>query len=217
MTGIPTPTRGLSEVVDRIPSPTPSLDELYEGSAHIVNRVTALVGDASDLEGDAVSVHVRAVQLKLAKAATTLTQTRSIKDLLEMLAGSGFSWRQISALAGVSVPAVRKWRTGGAATGPHSLRIASLVALLQWLANDKVVTDPASWLAMPLHEDAPVTRLDFLKARRDDLVIEELTGSTSRPEVLLQEFDPTWRTRYQSDYEVFVADDGQRSIRSKRA
>jgi hypothetical protein len=77
------------------------------------------------------------------------------------------------------------------------------------MSEDKLIDDPASWLEMPLSASAPVSRLDLLVAQRDDLVIRCLTGDEVPPEHLLDEFDPGWRDRYETDFEVFTAGVGR--------
>lgn len=216
MTTIPAPTRGISTRDAGIPPATPTIDELYARTAEHVNQVTVLAGDVTDLEGRAVANHVATTELQLRTRAEVLGR-QQVGELLDRLADIGLGWRQIAGLVGVSVPAVRKWRQGGAVTGPNRLRLAWLAALIEWMSEEKLIDDPASWLEMPLSSMAPVSRLDLLVARRDDLVIRCLTGSETAPESLLDEFDPEWRSRYESDFEVFTADDGLRSIRSKRA
>lgn len=138
-----------------------------------------------------------------------------LPTLLDRLSESGLAWRDIAAIAGVSVPALRKWRKGGAATAENRLRIAFAVALIDWLGRDKVIFDVASWLEIPLDSNAPVSRLDLLVAGREDLIIESVTGSETTGAALLDRFDRGWRVRHRSDFEVFEATDGQRSIRRR--
>ena len=77
-----------------------------------------------------------------------------------------------------------------------------------------MVDEIASWFEMPLTAAAPVTPIALYAANRADLVFELASGHVD-PEALLTEFDPDWRERYQSDFEVFVAGDGNRSVRMK--
>lgn len=67
---------------------------------------------------------------------------------------------------------------------------------------------------MPLSPSAPVTPITLYTADRADLVFEFASGHAD-PEALLSEFDPDWRERYRSDFEMFEADDGDRSIRMR--
>ena len=77
-----------------------------------------------------------------------------------------------------------------------------------------MVDEIASWFEMPLSSSAPVTPIVLYAANRADLVFEFASGHAD-PEALLSEFDPDWRERYRSDFEVFEAGDGNRSIRMK--
>lgn len=215
MTTIPAPTRGITTRDAGIPPATPTIDELYARTADHVNQATVLADDVAGLEGRAIANHVVSTELQLQQRAEVLGR-RPVGDLLDRLADIGLGWRQIAGLVGVSVPAVRKWRQGGMVSGANRLRLARLSALIDWMTEEKAIVEPASWLEMPLSSSAPVSRLDLLIAGREDLVIRCLTGSEISPESLLDEFDPDWRERYESDFEVFRADDGALSIRSKR-
>ena len=77
-----------------------------------------------------------------------------------------------------------------------------------------MVEEIASWFEMPLSSLAPVTPIDLYADDRADLVFEFASGHTD-PEAILTQFDPDWRERYRSDFEVFEASDGNRSIRMK--
>lgn len=134
--------------------------------------------------------------------------------MLDELAGLGFAWRDIARLVNVSVPAVQKWRKGEKASGDSRARIASLLAACDLIKSHYMVEDIASWFEMPLSSSAPVTPITLYAANRADLVFEFASGHQD-PEVLLSEFEPDWRERYRSDFEVFEASDGHRSIRMK--
>mgnify|MGYP003391502335 CR=1 FL=1 len=196
------------------PPVTPTIAELYAQTAENVSVVSALAGDVTDLHGSAITNHAAATSLRLDERAQ-LVGRAPVPTLLNDLAEAGLSWRQIALLAGVSVPAIRKWRQGGASTGANRLRVARLVVLLHWLSADMLIDDPASWLEMPLVPGVPVSRLDLLADGHEASLISSLVGPETPPESVLDQYDPAWRTTYQSDYEVFTADDGQPSIRSK--
>ena len=59
-----------------------------------------------------------------------------------------------------------------------------------------------------------MTPIILYAADRADLVFEFASGHVD-PEKLLSEFDPDWRERYRSDFEIFEASDHNRSIRMK--
>lgn len=137
----------------------------------------------------------------------------SVANLLSTIADMGFSWNDIAALCKVSVPALRKWRRGGHATGENRRRLASLIALCDIIRNHYMVEEVASWFETPL-PGVPVTPLDMYRADRMDLVIE-YASSRMEPERALDEFDPGWRERYTTPFEVIRVDDGSRSIQPK--
>jgi hypothetical protein len=60
-----------------------------------------------------------------------------------------------------------------------------------------------------------VSSLDLGEEGREDLVVSSLIGAETSPESLLDQYDPAWRTRFESGFEVFTADDGLNSIRFK--
>lgn len=138
----------------------------------------------------------------------------SVPTMLTELADLGFAWRDIARLVGVSVPAVQKWRRGEGVSGDRRLAVASLLAACDEISEHYLVDEIASWFEMPLVSGVPVTPLDMYAASRSDLVFE-FAGGQVDPETLLTEFDPEWRERYRSDFEVFEAADGKRSIRMK--
>lgn len=136
----------------------------------------------------------------------------SVASMLSDLADLGFAWRDIARLVKVSVPAVQKWRRGEKASGESRGRVASLLAACDLITSHYLVDEVASWFEMPLSPSAPVTPITLYAADRADLVFEFASGHAD-PEALLSEFDPDWCERYRSDFEVFEAGDGNRSIR----
>jgi len=132
--------------------------------------------------------------------------------MLQQLADSGFSWRDIARLVGVSVPALRKWRQGEAPTGDNRLKIARILAFCDYLTSTCLVEEVASYMEMPLTKNAPLTVLDLLAADRYDLAAEYASGHATATQVL-DNFEPTWRDRYRSAFEVITASDGELSIR----
>jgi hypothetical protein len=139
----------------------------------------------------------------------------SARDLLQELADLGFAWRDVARLVGVSVPAVQKWRRGDGITGVNRLEVASLVAAFDLVAEHYGVQKVASWFEVPLLVGVPVTPIVLWAGGRPDLVFDYASGHTPDPEQILTSWDPQWRERYRSGFEVFRADDGQLSIRPK--
>ncbi len=166
----------------------------------------ALHENYDDLHKRIHDVEWRTAAAERGKASVTL--------MLGELADLGFAWRDIARLVGVSVPAVQKWRKGEGASGDSRMRIASLLAACDLIVDHYRVDEIASWFEMPLSSSAPVTPIALYAANRADLVFEFASLHTD-PEALLSEFDPDWRERYRSDFEVFEASDGNRSIRMK--
>lgn len=137
-----------------------------------------------------------------------------IQDMLGELADLGFAWRDIAKLVGVSVPAIQKWRRGEGATGENRQKVASLLAACDLVSEHYSIQEVSSWFEVPLQLGVPVTPIDLWADDRPDLVFDFASGHTDS-EHILTAWDPQWRTRYQSDFEVFRAGDGQLSIRPK--
>jgi len=183
-------------------------------ASEVTENVGALRGRARILSEDINQFH----QQTWAEEWRTRTAARgksSVKEMLLELAALGFAWRDIARLLGVSVAAVQKWRKGESHSGENRSRIAALLAACDLIAEHYGVQEIGSWFETPILGGVPITPLDLYAApAQRSLVFEYACGHTD-PEVVLTSFDPTWRERYKSDFEVFLADDGQRSIRLK--
>jgi hypothetical protein len=179
---------------------------LTEWTGTIRGQARALTGETEDLHRDTTFTEWST------RTATRGKQAPS--ELLRQLGDLGFAWRDIARMVGVSVPSVQKWRRGERTTGENRRNLASLVAACDLVTKHYMVSEVASWFEMPLVNDAPITPTDLYAADRTDLVFEYANGH-SDPEAILSEFEPDWRDRYRSDYEVFTADDSQRSLRAK--
>lgn len=138
----------------------------------------------------------------------------SVLTMLGELGDMGFAWRDLARMVGVSVPAMQKWRRGEKASGDSRQKVASLLAACVLIRENYMVEEIASWFEMPLVKDVPVTPIDLYAEDRADLVFAFASGQED-PEVLLTQHDPGWRERYISDFEVFSAEDGHRSVRLK--
>lgn len=176
-------------------------------------EVGGIRGVARALRDDVDDLHKRTHENEWRKAAAERGKA-GVMSMLTELADLGFAWRDIARMVGVSVPAVQKWRKGERASGDSRHRIASLLAACDLITSHYMVDEVASWFEMPLSSSAPVTPIVLYAANRADLVFEFASGHVD-PEALLSEFDPDWRERYRSDFEVFEAGDGNRSIRMK--
>ena len=190
---------------------TRTIDEVVAEAGHLRSRARLLGQDVAETDREVSELHRQALIEQLDAKARVIAK-RSVGEMLNELADAGFAWRDIAALAGVSVPAVRRWRLGEAATGPNRLAVARIVALVEILRDDHLVSDVASWMEVPLVPDAPVTAIDLAVAGRLQEVVEIAAGHSTGEDVL-DRSQPGWRARYRSDYEVFEAPDGERGTR----
>ena len=113
----------------------------------------------------------------------------------------------------VSVPALRKWRLGAPATGENRKRVATMVAFCDIARDQYLIHEVVSWLETPIHPDAPITPMDMIAKDRWDLVLRLASTHGEDPEVVLEEFEPGWRKRYESSVEVFTGPDGLPGVR----
>jgi transcriptional regulator with XRE-family HTH domain len=172
--------------------------------------------DVKNIEAsDATAQHHEQIVVDLDRRAMVKAR-QGVPALLEELGRRGFSWREVARLSGVSVPAVRKWRTGGTFAPERRTDLARLAGLCD-LLDEYLVIDPAGWLATPIVKGVPVTWIDLYMAGLAEQVVDGATPNrTSDPHRLLDAFDAGWREKYRTDYEVFEASDGELSIRAKR-
>lgn len=192
---------------------TPTLTETRLTAARLTSEIGGNRSVARTLHEDFDDLHKRIHDVEW-RTASAERGKASVMSMLTHLADLGFAWRDIARLVNVSVPAVQKWRKGEKTSGDSRIRIASLLAACDLITSHYMVDEIASWFEMPLSSSAPVTPITLYAASRADLVFEFASGHAD-PEALLSEFEPDWRERYRSDFEVFVAGDGNSSIRMK--
>ncbi len=142
----------------------------------------------------------------------------SVPSLLQELATErGMAWSDIARLVGVSVSAVRKWRSGGDAAPEKRWHLARLAAFLD-LLSESAVEDPVGWMEMNLSlpEGYSVRPVDLY---RDGHAIPllEIAGMKRDPQAVMDQLDPTWRDTRRSDFELFTASDGQLALRERGA
>jgi transcriptional regulator with XRE-family HTH domain len=190
---------------------TRTIDDLVEDVGLLRTRTRLLSDDVARTDQQVTEIHHRAFRQQLDTRARQLAK-KVAGDLLALLADDGFAWRDIATLVGVSVPAVRRWRLGEPPTGEHLLAIARLVALVETLQIDHLISDVASWMEMPLSQDAPVTAIDLAATGRYEDVLD-LAANHLTAEQVLEHWQPDWRDRYRSDFEIFEAPDGEAGIR----
>ncbi len=146
---------------------------------------------------------------------TVRRSKQGVQSLLDDISDLGFSWNDVARLSGVSVPAVRKWRRGGQASGDNRMKLAALLAACDILGRHFMVEEVASWFETPMPE-TPITPMDLYCANRVDLVFE-LASANMESREILDEFDPNWRKRYDSPFEVVEGEDGTSSIQLKES
>ena len=191
---------------------TRTIQDVVDDIGYLRNRSELLVHDSRDLHESIGQLHSDSLDEEL-RSLTVRHAREHLPTLLDWLSTLGFSWRDIAKIAGVSVPAVRKWRRGESATGDNRQRVARIVALCEIAAERYIIADVAGWLETPLHPDAPLTGLDLMASERFDLVLALAREQPGDPERVLDEFEPDWRARYRSDVEVFTAPDGLPGLR----
>lgn len=191
---------------------TRTIQEVVDDIGYLRNRGELLAHDSLGLHESIGQLHSDSLDEEL-RSLTVRHAREQLPTLLEQLSTLGFSWRDIAKIAGVSVPAVRKWRRGESATGDNRQRVARIVALCEIASQRYLIADVAGWLETPLHPDAPVTGLDLMASERFDLVLALAHEQSGDPERVLDEFEPGWRARYCSDVEVFTAPDGLPGLR----
>jgi transcriptional regulator with XRE-family HTH domain len=193
-------------------SHTRTIAELVERVGYLKNRTRILVADSESVHNSTDVLHTETLETLLRSTASRLNK-ETLPDLLERLSALGFSWRDLGRVFGVSVPALRKWRNGEPASGQNRLRVARLAAFCEIVSDQYLNDDPASWLEIPLHIDAPVTGIDLLVMDRFDLAFKLAGDEGTDPGWVLDQVDPEWRDRYRSPVEVFIAPDGMPGIR----
>ncbi|MFJ6844307.1 hypothetical protein ACIQRE_16790 [Streptomyces griseoluteus] len=201
--------------------PTASLTERALPTSTTASQLTAvettgsLRSAAKVLAEDTVDLHQR-VSFQEWQERTNLRGRQAPQELLQEIADLGFAWRDIARMTRVSVPAVQKWRRAGGITGENRRHLASILALCDLITERYFVCDIASWFEMPISSLAPVTPIDLFSEGRHDLVLDHASGH-SDSEQILTAYDPDWRDRYRSDFEVYKDHDGEMSIRPKDA
>lgn len=192
-------------------SRTRTIDEVLQGARDLV-EVTGYYRNVTDVvSGDLAEIHHRAFAIQL-ETRTTKLGRRSPSELLDELATLGFSWGDLARMIGVTVPAMRRWRLGESPTGTHRRDIAQLVAFVEILQEDHLVDGVATWMEIPIHSSSPITAIDLYISRKTDLLFD-LASDHLDSETVLTEFEPDWRTRNNSDFDIFTAGDESPSIR----
>lgn len=177
-------------------------------------QVGALRDETGLLHGDTSALHRRVRQQDL-KVRTAEKLRKSVPELLHELATNrGMAWADVADLVGVSVSAVRKWRTDGGATADNRSRLARLAAFLDALTACGVA-DAAQWMeiALPLKEESyTITAIEVYRHCGEQELLEYACGH-GQAEAVLDATMPGWRQERASDFAVYDAPDGQKALR----
>ena len=195
-----------------IASPTRTISQLVDDSGHLRDQAMVLAADTSHLHRLVDQHHSDTLDAELRTVANERNK-EPLEDLLRQLSDLGFSWRDIARIVGVSVPALRKWRLGGTATGENRKKVSTLVAFCEIVHSRFRISQVADWLEAPVHPEAPHSGLDLMAGDRFDLVLQLARDWNSDPQTVLDEFEPGWRERYGSAVEVFTGPDGMPGLR----
>lgn len=179
-------------------------------------QAASLRGEVGLLRDDTSALHHRARNMDM-KDRTASKARSSVADLLRELAvDRGMAWADIADLVGVSVAAVRKWRTAGGATPDNRSRLARLAAFLDTLV-DCGVADPAQWveITLPLPDGYTITPLDVYR-RGGEQALLDYACLHIPAEAVLDATMPRWREEWASDFEVHEVPDGHKALRLRR-
>jgi len=183
----------------------------------ILNQTSALRDGVQVLNEDVAGLHQTALEHTLDEKTTTAAMRAPSELLRELARDYGLSWALIARLTRVSPTAVRKWRRGESISADSRRALARAVSFLEMTAQHaSPIADPASWIEMPLSDQATITPVDIYEADRADLLFEVLSDCMG-PHDMLDQFDPNWRSTYALDgrFEIAEAADGLTSIVEK--
>lgn len=180
------------------------IGELNDAYGGLSGRVRILAEDVEDGRRE-----VRSLDLD---NRTAVKSRSNAETLLEELATDrGLRWRDISRLCGVSVSAVRKWRAGESITTEHRRGLARLAAFLELVEEVGPIDEPSGWLLMRLSEQHTVRAADlYIEGHMNDLI--EYAQGHIDVNVLLDRWNPNWRTVTRSEWKVIVSPDGERYL-----
>lgn len=174
-----------------------------------------LSGPVRILNEDVESGRREAREWDLDERTAAKARAEALVLLEELSTDRGFSWSDIARLCGVSVSAVRKWRSGETPSPERRRDLARLAAFVDLLDEIAPIADPATWMLMRLVDRHTVTAAHlYLEGRSNDL-LEHAQGHLGVND-LLDRWNPDWRSSTQSDWQVVVASDGHRSITRRR-
>lgn len=180
--------------------------DLAERAGNVRNQTSLVDRDAAELQHEAFRIQLDTRTAHLVR--------QDPAELLDKLSEMGFAWRDIARMVGVSIPAMRRWRSGELPNGENRRAIAQILAFAQIIQDDHLVFEPSSWMEVPVVAGAPTTPIDLYATGHLDVVFD-LAAEHCSPEATLNLTDPGWRQKCLSDWEVDRAEDGQPYIRLK--
>jgi hypothetical protein len=163
------------------------------------------------LHDTAESIHKTVQQFDLQERTALKNRLGPTALMDELSSERGLSWNEIATAIGVSLSAVRKWRTGKDCSAENRTNLARLAALID-LLDEAMVSEPAGWLLTSVLPGYTVRFLDLVAAGRDDLVLEN-AFNRMRPTEVLDAFEPSWRDSAKRKFEIAVDGDGIRGFR----
>ena len=167
-----------------------------------------------ELTGDIEESHASALHHQI-ESGQTAWLAQGPLPMLEALSDFGFSWRQVAYLAGVSVPAVQKWRRGEGMSPEKRSALARVLSFLDMLEKQLLVNEVASWCSTRVVAASRITHLDLIAKDRLELAWDRAGNHASGTDVL-DRYDPDWRAAIVDDgFEVFEAEDGQLALRPR--
>ncbi|NRQ36620.1 hypothetical protein HII36_33010 [Nonomuraea sp. NN258] len=123
------------------------------------------------------------------------------------------SWADMARLTGVTVSAIRKWRTGGQASAEKRLELARLAAFLD-LLEENCIEDPAQWMEVtfPLGEGYAIRPMELYVAGHKAELLDIACGRRNAADVL-DSLDSSWRDARRSNVDVYIGPDGEPALR----
>jgi transcriptional regulator with XRE-family HTH domain len=170
-----------------------------------------------DLDAEAQSGHNDVRRAELDSRTNTKAKASVPELLAELGMGRGMGWSDIASVIGVSVSAIRKWRTGGAASPENRRALAQIAALLDMLEQTGLVHDPAGWMEMRLALGSGffVRPIDLYHEGHDVALLDLATmPNTDGGSELLDKIKPSWREE-RSAFEVYTDSEGERLLRKR--
>ncbi|HKG37550.1 MAG TPA: hypothetical protein VKB25_01045 [Conexibacter sp.] len=187
------------------------------GGSATLNAVSTLRDHARFLHEDAGALRSEIDDLHSGVRVEALDERTSAialgdpRDLLTVLADEfGLSWATIARMTNVSPTAVRKWRRGETIAPENRRGLARVVAFLRMVEEgSSPLGDPASWLEMPLSDEANLAPVDLYLAGAADLLLDHAAGRLGSQETLDRAM-PNWRQVHPADtrFKVETAADG---------